>query len=370
MGWVSFTKLVQIQSQCHGWTCGYLQVSDHTKVSYYLPKMADPQNLFKKYCSSDWLPTPKSVSWGEGAQACVLLQKEPLAESVWAGVGCLTICELGWTGSKRVTGWSRGHLPRPMQIGFGCVGGGFNTGKMAPTYRLQRRRVQQRNNGGCPSSPCAEVTQLSLFLYVCGTSWAASPLLEPRVSACKGVSLCMGPLRGPLHFQLPSVSPRWSESLLIFTVTFMGTSLPNTRILGHGAPVWCQSSSLLQGDVHSWDSPADVQPPQVGMGPACFMSPSILSVSMLCLLYTLVIFVAIINVISFFYFLFFAFKLYFLLVFYWDMGLLLIFQNLFLSRSLPNFSSLNNILGFLLSLLLLHRQSYCLQIIILLVFFN
>lgn len=106
------------------------------------------------------------------------------------------------------------------------MGGWFNTGKMALTCRLHRRRARQGDNGGCPSSPLPEITQLSLSSYVSCASQAADLPLEPRVSVCEQMNLCAGPLRRHLDFQIPSPSPGQTESPLIFLVRFCGNSSP------------------------------------------------------------------------------------------------------------------------------------------------
>lgn len=107
------------------------------------------------------------------------------------------------------------------------TGGGFNTSKMAPTCRLPWRGARQRINGGCPSSPYP-APHISVFLNVSHASWSADPPPEPRVSVYKWVSLCAGPLTGRLGFQVFSISPRWWESPLVFTVRFGGTFLLGT----------------------------------------------------------------------------------------------------------------------------------------------
>lgn len=38
-----------------------------------------------------------------------------------------------------------------------------------------------------------------------------------------------GPFKGRLGFQVPFVSPKWSESPLILTARFLRTPLPGTR---------------------------------------------------------------------------------------------------------------------------------------------
>lgn len=134
------------------------------------------------------------------------------------------VCKLGGAGSQEVSGWSELISPGQYKLRIGYVGGWFNTGKMALACRLHRRRARQRDNGDCPSSPLPEVTQLSLSPYVSCAFQAADLLLEPRVSVCEQLNLCAGPLRRHLDLQIPSVSPRQSESPLIFIVKFCENS--------------------------------------------------------------------------------------------------------------------------------------------------
>lgn len=125
------------------------------------------------------------------------LLKQPFAESV----GCCSLPShrqfMNWVGQglRKSPGWSKQNSPGQCSFSFFHVGEGLNTGKMSPDYRLHRSMAQHRENDGCPSNLCPEATQFSISPYVSGTSQAAVPLLEPRVSACKQVSLCMGSLR-------------------------------------------------------------------------------------------------------------------------------------------------------------------------------
>lgn len=90
--------------------------------------------------------------------------------------------------------------PGQWSFRIGQVWGGFNTGKIVPVSRLPWRGGQQRNNGGCLSSPCPSATQLSLSSYVSCASGTTDPPLEPKASVCMRVSLCTGPLRGASEF--------------------------------------------------------------------------------------------------------------------------------------------------------------------------
>lgn len=69
---------------------------------------------------------------------------------------------------------------RSMWSQFWSFGGDFNIDKMVPSWRLHMRQALHRGNGGCPSSPRPEVTQLSLYWYVSGASQVAAAPLELR----------------------------------------------------------------------------------------------------------------------------------------------------------------------------------------------
>lgn len=114
--------------------------------------------------------------------------------------------------------------PGQYRFRFSHVRGEFNTSKMAFACRLHWWKAQQRVIGGYPSIPHPEATWLSLSLYVSDTLWTAVHLLQTRVSSWEQVNLRMGPLRSHLDIQPPSVSPRWSESPLIFPAKFCGYS--------------------------------------------------------------------------------------------------------------------------------------------------
>lgn len=87
--------------------------------------------------------------------------------------------------------------------------GDFSTEQMAPSCRLHVRQAPHSHNNCCPSSPHSEATHLTLTPYICGASQVVTP---PRET--KGVSLCTGPLRWCLCFQLATVSPRWADRIL------------------------------------------------------------------------------------------------------------------------------------------------------------
>lgn len=68
------------------------------------------------------------------------------------------ICELVGQDLKDSPEWKRQISPGQNRFSFGCVGGEFNTGKMAPTWKLHRRRAQQKDNSGHSSSLHPEAT--------------------------------------------------------------------------------------------------------------------------------------------------------------------------------------------------------------------
>lgn len=71
----------------------------------------------------------------------------------------------------------------------------------------------------CGTSPQSQ--QLSFSLYVCGALQTSDPHMEPKVSA-RDESLCVGPLRGYLSFQQPSLSCRQTESMLFHSQMLCG----------------------------------------------------------------------------------------------------------------------------------------------------
>lgn len=128
------------------------------------------------------------------AQGCRLLSNSRPREG--SGLGLLpgngtamAMCGLGEVGSQGDTGWSRLISPSQCCFQIGLAWGDFDTGKVLSTYRLQWKGSQQRNNGGCLSSPHPSATWLGLSLYVPHAPRAADFLLEPRVSVCGQVSV-------------------------------------------------------------------------------------------------------------------------------------------------------------------------------------
>lgn len=120
-----------------------------------------------------------------------------------------------------------GRSHRPMRTQNRRRGRG-QPGKMAPPCG----RAQSGADEGrwrCPSSPRSDATQLS-------PSRAAAALLAPGVSVCEPASLRAGFLRRRLGFRVPSVSPGWPESPLIFIVRFCGNSSPRDWTSGLGCP--------------------------------------------------------------------------------------------------------------------------------------
>lgn len=116
-----------------------------------------------------------------------------------------------------------------------------------------------QDSGSCPSSLRPEATRLRSS-PVC--LWRLPSYCSARAQGeCpEPVHLCAGALRGRLHFQLPSVSPRRPESPLIFAANFCGD-----------ASSWHWRSGL--GPLASpWrppqpGAPPDAQPSHVAVGP-------------------------------------------------------------------------------------------------------
>lgn len=123
--------------------------------------------------------------------------------------------------------------------------GKLNIENTAPISQLHGRKAQQRDNGGCPSSPHTEDIQLSLSLYILGISWAAIPPLEPRGECLGARESVWGPLK-----RMPGISSHLSSFLkdgILFLWLFsqsgvVGASLPSTGALDYGA--WRGAESL------------------------------------------------------------------------------------------------------------------------------
>lgn len=151
-----------------------------------------------------------------------------------------------------------GRSHRPMRTQNRRRGRG-QPGKMAPPCG----RAQSGADEGrwrCPSSPRSDATQLS-------PSRAAAALLAPGVSVCEPASLRAGFLRRRLGFRVPSVSPGWPESPLIFIVRFCGNSSPRDWTSGLGCPcVGATAPRSFRGGLCSRILPAGAQPPMRGCG--------------------------------------------------------------------------------------------------------
>lgn len=67
-----------------------------------------------------------------------------------------------------------------------------------PACWLHERKILHRGNGDCLSSPCPEITQFSLSLYVSEAFQFIFPSLKTRVSVYEQISLCKVYLKGCL----------------------------------------------------------------------------------------------------------------------------------------------------------------------------
>lgn len=174
------------------------------------------------------------------------------------------------------------ELTRPVRIQIWHVGGWLNTGKIAPSSWLHRKRAQRKLTGGCPSSSHPEATQLSLPLYVSGTSKLL--FLHQSQRECLGVrkSECK-PFKRNIWVSLqPFVSLRGMESLLIFMTGCCGGSFSHHWFSGLGSPVWGCNPLLCRENLCRWGNPPNSH---VGVGPAFFASPLFLQVLTWLLLY-------------------------------------------------------------------------------------
>lgn len=131
---------------------------------------------------------------------------------------------------------------------------------------------QQRRNGGHPSNPYPCTTQLSLSQYVSCTSQATETPSEPSVSICEQVSLCVGPSKGHLSFQVPSIPSRWPESPLVLKVKFCGNSFSQDWNPGLGSPCVGPGPIVPSWGLCSHTLPLTAQLTLVGAVPVCFTS--------------------------------------------------------------------------------------------------
>lgn len=106
-----------------------------------------------------------------------------------------------------------------------------------------------QENAGCPSVlPQRLIPQSAPSLHVSDTSRITVLPLEPKVSGCEQVSLCVGRLRGRLRFLQLFIPLGWLESSLFFTTRCHGAFSSWHQYSGLGRLVWCWGPSLLQGE--------------------------------------------------------------------------------------------------------------------------
>lgn len=161
------------------------------------------------------MPATNSVSWGLQAEAYRLLLKETPGDN--AGWSWLPSNHpklppsnwwVGWgrVSRSRLSGMSRSHQANIDSDLAMCVcvrGGGFNISKMSFACRLHWQKAQQRDNGGYPSTPRPEATQLSFsvclwhLMNCCPSTEAQGEFLR----ACKSVHR---PSKGPSRYPVTS----------------------------------------------------------------------------------------------------------------------------------------------------------------------
>lgn len=95
-----------------------------------------------------------------------------------------------------------------------------------------------------------------------------------------GVSMCMGPFRGFLSSQHPSISP-WQDRIASDVHSQLLWGLLFSILIPGLGP------SLFGMDLYNWDILLNSQQPHVGVGPVHFMFPPLLLISIWPLLYNL-----------------------------------------------------------------------------------
>lgn len=168
----------------------------------------------------------------------------------------------------------------PGQCSFriGCGGQGLNIGKMAPICRLHLRGAWQSNMVSVPPpSGCHTTQSLEVCLLHSSSCWPFTGAQGESLHT----SLCAGPLRRmseiSVSFLLTQAAPP------IFRVRFCVTSSSWDWNPGLGIRVPRSFSRASAASL-----PPTVHLPQVGVGPACFVSPPFLPISMLLFLYILI----------------------------------------------------------------------------------
>lgn len=146
--------------------------------------------------------------------------------------------------------------------------------KIMSIRKLHSGRAQLRNNSHF--NPGLEPTQISLSLYVYGTSCVA--ILPPESKESVWEQVC-GPLRWYLGSNSPLSHPEIGKpddfhSQMLWGLPFLALEP------WAGSSVWGWGHSLLQGYLCGQDIPPNVQLLHVSAGTACFMSPPLLLVSM------------------------------------------------------------------------------------------
>lgn len=116
-----------------------------------------------------------------------------------------------------------------------------------------RRGTQHSDTDGCPPIPLPK-PEPNLSLYDSCHFWAASSLLEPRVSVCEQ-DFVHWFFKRPPGFPVSLVSSCWMESLLIFTAKYYGASSSQHSCCRLGSLAWGWDLTFLKGYLCSWDIP-------------------------------------------------------------------------------------------------------------------
>ena len=200
-----------------------------------------------------WEFLRKTTAWAKAAclplsslqqcmGTCWLLAAERPFGGAWVGWGMVSgnpqggvsVVHQASADSDLVT-WRKGSTQKRWCFPASCVGGRLNTETMEAV--LPALALKPYNS----VSPCMSLAPLSL-----------SPSARAQGKCLEYVSLCTDPLRGHLAFQQPFISPRWTEFPLILTDRYGGFSTQHWYFW-LGSPVWGLDSSLLRGNLCSWD---------------------------------------------------------------------------------------------------------------------
>lgn len=223
---------MQIHNCCQCWVHGLPQKSQITVMpAAVCLGLTELYDLPKRHCSVGCTsgPLPKVSS-----EMC-RLHKLRAAACPWRQgpregtglAGCLAmgllqvICGLGGAGSQGDTGWGRlisqANADSELVVQEGSTQARWHLSVDCTRSGLTKEQWQLSVQ---PSSWRHATQSFSVCLLRFPSCWPSTG----AQGECLRASVHAGPLRGHLGFQIPSVSPRWRESPLIFTIRSYGNS--------------------------------------------------------------------------------------------------------------------------------------------------